>query len=306
MKGLFLDWFTPGSRWGIGVSGGGDSIALLHLLVAQFGAAPFQAVLVNHGWNAAFAKKCQQAVAHECKKFGVPLTIIKTPGGKAKTNAEAAARKSRYTAFAQACAEHTLSGIALGHTQTDVAEQFLMRAGKGSGLAGLSGIPAQNTVAGVQVVRPLLTISRADLRTWLKRKKIQWVEDPGNAASTRGKIRSRLKGNWLPEQSIAASTSSLARANAALEQWLAKLLQNVTVTKTGWSCERQWLLQLPEEMSLRLLGTLVKDDTADFAPRTGKRQTLLAKITASEKGTATLGAFKLNWAKGALHGTRLT
>lgn len=305
MKGLFTTWFTPGARWGIGVSGGGDSLALLRLLVDEFGPAPFHAVLVNHGWNAAFAKKCQQAVAAECKKLKLPLTVLKTPQGKAKTNAEAAARKSRYAAFAQACSEHTLTGIALGHTQTDVAEQFLMRAGKGSGLAGLAGIPEQNTVAGVQVVRPLLNISRGELRGYLKRKNIEWVEDPGNAASARGKIRARLKGNWLNETAIAASTASLARANAALESWADKLMQNVTATKTGWSCERAWLLGLPEEMALRLLGKLVKDEGAGFAPRTSKRETLLTKIAATPKGTSTLGACKLSWDKGALHGTRL-
>jgi tRNA(Ile)-lysidine synthase len=303
---LLVHWHTPTHRYGVGVSGGGDSLALLHLLVSRFGPQNFHAILVNHGWDAAFAKRSSAAAQKLCDTLNVPLSIVIAPGGKPKTNPEAAARRHRYAAFAQVAREENLNAILLGHTRTDNVEQFLMRAARGSGLTGLAGIPEQNTVGGVTVIRPLLGLGRDELRAYLQKHKIRWVEDPGNAVSQRGKIRAKLHGGWLSEQAVAASIEALARAEAALEHHTQKLLQKIIFNKNAaWHAERDWLLDLPEDLALRLLAKLVKDESDGFAPRTSKRQTLLNAIAQKSKGAATLGAYKIEWQQGALKGTKL-
>jgi tRNA(Ile)-lysidine synthase len=309
MKGLRTHWHNPTHRYGVGVSGGGDSLALLHLLVGEFGPQNFHAILVNHGWNESFAKRSAAAAQKLCDKLGVPLSIVVAAGGKPKTNPEAAARTHRYAAFAQVATQENLDAILLGHTRTDNVEQFLMRAARGSGLTGLSGIPPEGHHATLRIIRPMLNLNRDDLRAYLKKHKVQWVEDPGNAASTRGKIRAKLKGDWLNEEAVAASIAALQRAEDALEAQTLTLMKQIHFpSKIGnpeWSAERDWLLNLPTELALRLLAKLVKDDADTFAPRTSKRQTLLNAIAQKPKGAATLGAYKIEWQQGALKATKL-
>jgi tRNA(Ile)-lysidine synthase len=305
-KRLWLQWFSPGTTWGVGVSGGGDSLALLHLLVSEFGPAPWRVVHVNHGWDKAFSAAAARRVREVCAALGVPLTVKKVTGGKPKTNPEARARAQRYTAFSEVCAAQKLAGMVLGHTRSDQAEQFLLRAGKGSGLTGLAGIPKESQRDKLRVVRPLLGLGREELRVYLRQNKVAWVEDPGNPLSARGKIREKLAGGWLDEAALAASVTSLARAEGAIEQavdgWLAADRRSMGGrwaddgrTMDGWRVSRPELLALPEEIALRVLARLIKLPEEDFAPRTRKRGRLLAEIGAKPQGAATLGQFKLRW-----------
>ena len=103
---------------------------------------------------------------------------------KAQGNIEARARAERYDALTELCIEHDIEILLLAHHQNDQAETILLQLLRGSGVAGLAGMPQQriNTADGQSITlwRPLLNQSRADLEAYAKKYKLKWVEDPSN------------------------------------------------------------------------------------------------------------------------------
>jgi tRNA(Ile)-lysidine synthase len=187
-----------GNRVGVAVSGGADSLALLLLLVGlkkNLGVS-LCVLHFNHKLRSGAADADEKFVAALAGKFRLPFYCaagaVKAMAKNDKANIEATARRLRYAFFAECAREHRLDKVAVAHTADDQAETVLAHILRGSGVTGLGGIHPRVD----KIVRPLLCVSRADLRLYLKVRKQNWREDSTNRDTT--KTRARIRGKLIP------------------------------------------------------------------------------------------------------------
>jgi len=210
----------PGSRVLVAASGGGDSTALFHLLLAardRLGIARLAIAHVNHGLRGAESDADADCVRGTAGRAGVPF-YCRAISGKSMLDAgmEAWARGERYAFFAEIMRQHGYDLTATGHTADDQAETVLLRMMRGAGLKGLAGIHAQRSDG---MVRPLLFAARDDLLAWLDERKIAYRVDASNA-DTRFR-RNMVRRQLLPalrrdRPDIVRHLSACARDAAAL------------------------------------------------------------------------------------------
>ena len=259
----------PGSRVLVGLSGGSDSVALTHLLLDLAENADFRVVALAHlnhqlrasaGRDEAFCRD----LAH---RLGLRI-VVETANVKRYAESgfsiEDAARRVRYEFLERAAADASADRIAVGHTQDDQAETFLLKLMRGAGLKGLAGIyPSRG-----RVIRPLLDVSRAELRAYLMAAGEPWVEDETNEdlENPRNRIRHRV----LPELDRAAGGSThraIARAASLIRedgQWLDEAAdlrfgQLVVRTETGLEIEVGGLGGSPGPIRRRVLLRAMKE-----------------------------------------------
>jgi tRNA(Ile)-lysidine synthase len=194
--------FGGSRRVAVAVSGGGDSMALA-LLAARWGSA--RAFIVDHGLRAGSDAEAA-IVAGRLAAIGVAARILTLTGLGAGSGMPARARAARYRALEAACREEGYVHLLVAHQRADQAETRLMRAGQGSGPAGLAGMAAIVERDALRILRPLLGMPPARLRATLRREGVAWVEDPTN--EDRRFLRPRLR------QAIGAEEAGIAEAAA--------------------------------------------------------------------------------------------
>ena len=214
----------PGRRLCVGLSGGCDSLVLLHLAAACWPREALSAVHVHHGLSPhadAWAEHCAAC----CAELAIPLTLTRVAVSPAGEGLEAAARHARYRAFAEALAEHDADALLLAQHRGDQAETLLFNLLRGSGLTGLAGIPAERALAGRRLLRPLLGCSRAEIEAWGREHGLVWVEDESNADTAfsrnflRHEVMPRLAARFpAAEPSLARAAAHLAEAAALLDE----------------------------------------------------------------------------------------
>jgi tRNA(Ile)-lysidine synthase len=187
-----------GERVGVGVSGGADSVGLLLLLLElreEMGIVLSVAHL-NHKLRGKASDTDEEFVrklaAKEGLEFYVESVDVAARARREKANVEDVGRRARYEFFARLVADGKVDCVAVAHTADDQAETVLAHILRGTGLAGLGGIHPRTE----SVVRPLLGVRRAELRTYLRRKKQRWREDTSNQDTTR--MRARMRKKLLP------------------------------------------------------------------------------------------------------------
>lgn len=191
-------------RIAVALSGGVDSVVLLHLLRAQPGVS---AIHVHHGLSPnadAWARFCRSL----CRNLGIPLAVRKVKVRKTGKGLEAAAREARYEVFKKDKARC----IALAHNLDDQAETVLMNLLRGAGVRGAGGMRRQTPFHQKILVRPLLDIPRAAIEAYARAHRLEWIEDETNAdeSLTRNFVRRRL--GPLVETRFPRWKQSLARA----------------------------------------------------------------------------------------------
>lgn len=205
----------------VALSGGADSVALLHLLrfAAADGTRPLFAAHIDHAMRADSGHDAAW-VAGLCRAWGVPLV---TGRADPAPRTEEEARDARYAFLRQARDEVRADWIATAHHADDQAETVLFRILRGTGTAGLAGIPPVDEARGL--VRPLLPFTRVQLRRYARAHRLRWREDPTNAALD--PARNRIRHQILPliERTIAPG----ARAS------LAHLAQVAHEDEAAWS-----------------------------------------------------------------------
>ena len=187
--------FLHGARIGVAVSGGADSVFLLHVLrelAPQWNLA-LSVVHIEHGIRGAASLADAEFVRSLAASFGLPFHLHTANVAAEPDNLEQAARRARTAFYRSLIAARTLDRIATGHTRSDQAETVLYRILRGSGLAGLAGILP---VTDEGLVRPLLEVTRGEIEAWLRERGIQWREDETN--QDRAYARNRLRHEILP------------------------------------------------------------------------------------------------------------
>lgn len=180
---------------GIAVSGGGDSVALLLLLREWAQSTDLTVATVDHGLRAESAEEAAW-VATLCQNMNLPHRTLKWMRPPETTgNLAEQARDARRQLLADWIVAEGGNTVCLGHTQDDVAETFLMRLSRGSGLDGLSAMRAVSERDGVTWLRPMLNAGRQGLRDYLRSIGQAWVDDPTNEddSYTRARTRKALR-----------------------------------------------------------------------------------------------------------------
>jgi len=265
MRGFRTDLLFRDGLVGVAVSGGADSVALLHLLAERGFAA---AVLhVNHGLRGAESDADQEFVSQTATKLGCRF-LVHHPG-PAAGNVEQAARRARYGWFRELIQAGTVTQVVTAHTADDQAETVLFRFLRGSGSAGLAAI--RPDIEGV--VRPLLDIRRADLRGYLASRGLTWREDSSNQSLQyrRNRIRHELlpslEADWNPNLTAALAQTALW-AQGEEDYWRAaikELTQNwVRFAKNSAVLEATRLQALPIAAARRVLRLAVEHAQGDL------------------------------------------
>ena len=169
----------PPARLGLAVSGGGDSIALMFLARdwARETGTGLRVATVDHGLRPESADEAR-AVARRAAELALPHDTLAWEGWEGGGNLPAAAREARKSLLSRWAEAHGLEGVLLGHQLDDQAETVLLRLARGSGVDGLAAMSEGRR--GDAFLRPLLAVSRADLRAELDRRGENWIEDPTN------------------------------------------------------------------------------------------------------------------------------
>ncbi len=189
---------SPGTTVLVALSGGGDSVALLHLIWSLVTAKPIRvaAAHLNHRIRPIEAERDVEFVRELCDRIKVPLYVdvvdVPARAQKHKFSIEEAGREARMAFLERTADEIGDCVIVTGHHMDDQAETVLMRAVRGTGIGGLSAIPM---VRG-PYIRPLLGSRRHELQDYLKRMGVPWREDLTNADETY--LRNRVRTRWLP------------------------------------------------------------------------------------------------------------
>jgi len=215
----------------VGVSGGPDSVFLLHLLIKIQKKHPFQIIVahVNHKLRGRESDADETFVRELCKKHKLPLEIAILPGIK-KGNTEEIARDFRYKFFEKLLKKHHASFIITAHHADDNIETVLMNLARGSFVRGLKGM---DFTGGVHrdILRPLLHLSKEDILKYLKKNRLTYRIDKSNADQKLS--RNFIRHNIVP---------MFKKLNPNFEQTFQKNLQLFgEVDNTLQIMARKWL-----------------------------------------------------------------
>ena len=216
-------WFEVASRkkrWLVGVSGGADSVALLHLLVAR-GFARLIVCHLDHGLRGRASTGDASFVQRLAAKLGVEFVSTRVDvarrTGERGESLETAARHARHEFFAECAGKFRCPRILLGHHADDQAETVTWNLLRGS--RGLKGMREEQVMAvggrQLAIFRPLLRVPGRELRDWLVARKLAWREDASNAECD--VIRNRLRHEILPLMGAISGRNSAEMINRALD-----------------------------------------------------------------------------------------
>jgi len=261
--------FHPGQKVGVAVSGGADSVCLLHVLreLAPRWNLHLSVLHLNHGLRGAESEEDAAFVGRLAAEFGFPFVLRRAELAAIADNLEQAGREARLDFFAETMANGSVERIAVGHTRSDQAETVLFRFLRGAGTGGLAGI---RPVTAGGIVRPLLAADRAEVEQFLRERGIPWREDSTNRSLQFA--RNRIRHELLP---------ALARDwNPAIAQTLSHTADWALAEESYWEAEidRLAALHLISQNGFVLLKTgCLRDLPVAAARRLVRRAMEMAK-----------------------------
>lgn len=234
----------PHSRLRIALSGGMDSVLLLHVAARLYAdTGQLSALHVNHQLQAN-ADHTEQFCQKLCGELGVPLDVRRVViNGRENDDSgssggvEEAARKARYDVFEEVLTSGEL--LLMAHHGDDQAETVLFRLLRGTGVAGLGGMPRSRPLGNGALYRPLLAFGRSELEAWATEKGIDWVEDPSNTDERfdrnflRQSIMPLLKARWPSLVNRVAHSARSCREGDELAGKLAEIRFQQCATEQG-------------------------------------------------------------------------
>lgn len=307
----------------LAVSGGGDSMAMLALSHgwARHMGVGLWVVTVDHGLRPESAGEAAM-VAAECAPLGHPHATLRWHWD-GQGNLQDAARRARLELIDRW--RRGIEHVLFAHTQDDVAETFLMRLARGSGVEGLSAMAARRFVTphlgrmspipqedvtatamppvptrrvagvpacslGFHIIRPLLNESRVDLRHHIDTLKVPYVDDPSNEdpAFDRVRIRTALSDLGIGAETLAATAQRMARARGALQARAAEVASRVVRQSVFGTLhiDRDGFAEVERDTQLRLLAAALRwISSAPYRPRAAATEALLDRVLAGGGGT---------------------
>lgn len=266
------------ARFGIAVSGGPDSMALLGVAAEAF-SCRVSAATVDHGLRAESADEAAM-VAETCAALSVPHNIMR-PVTPITGSLQAAARAARYALLEEWRVAAGIDWLMTAHHADDQLETLVMRLNRASGLTGLAGIRARQG----HILRPLLAVRRDSLVETVRARGWPSVDDPSNRDDRfdRARIRKALATtDLLDAATVSSSASHLAEAEEALDWTATKLAGERLAIADGVAAFD--ISGLPREIQRRLL-LIALAAVGEEAPR---GRTLDAALDAMESGESAM------------------
>ena len=289
---------------GLAVSGGGDSIALMHVAAEWAQGRRIMVATVDHGLRDGSAAEAEE-VARAARALGLSHAVLLWRRDTQVGNLMAQARDARLRLLSGWARRNDLPAVALGHTADDLAETLLMRLARGSGVDGLSAMAEWRDAFDMRWLRPMLGAGRAELRDWLTARDITWVDDPTNDNADFDRIRARqaIAALGLEVSGLARSAAHIADARDALADYAALLSADTQVDRGSLILPRGPLRDAPPEIRRRILVAACRWVTgADYPPR---RATLVHALDAMlAQGRVTLDGAMISPTGGGLRVTR--
>ncbi|MBA8758412.1 tRNA lysidine(34) synthetase TilS [Wolbachia pipientis] len=247
----------------VAVSGGVDSIVLLHLMTNWAKKNKLSlpiALTVNHGLRPESQKEADFVVSY-AKELGAKESfILNWEKQNIKGNIQLQARKARYKLLAEWCKNNNVKCLLVAHHKDDQAETFLLRLERGSGVDGLSSMDYKSFLNGIYIFRPLLNFSRSEIEKYAKLHQLKWIEDRSNhdLKYRRTLYRNLLKASDNQEiltERICLTALHMKRTAKALMHYTRLAFNDcVNVHDLGYiEIKLSEFYQLPEEIALRLL-----------------------------------------------------
>jgi tRNA(Ile)-lysidine synthase len=264
----------------VAVSGGSDSLSLA-ILLKEFCDCyniKLMAVTIDHQMRPESSSEAKN-LQKELLKLGINHKIlISNLTNQPKSNIEANLRQMRYDLLYQYCQENNLKFLFLGHQRDDVAENFLIRLFRGSGIDGLSAINEISDFKEITLIRPLLDFSKSELEQYLKEQKVEWFEDLSNQDDKflRNKIRKFL--SQLPEhdliiQRIKSTAKQLTQSKKIIDDLIIKQAKEILEFKAGgyFLLNYKKLAASDQNLALKILALVLIEVSGDvYKPRLTK------------------------------------
>lgn len=223
-----LTAYPPSQAYLVALSGGVDSMVLLHLLHRT--QHPLRAIHIHHGLSPN-ADNWVQFCANQCEKLGVSL-IWQKVNVDAQRNLEANARAARYQAIANNIAPQEI--LLTAHHLDDQVETFFLALKRGAGVKGLAAMQAVSSRQNFTLFRPLLPFTKAEILVYAKHHQLVWVNDESNQNSDfdrnflRQKVLPQLSERWqhFPQQ-VASAVAQCQAQQTLIEELLTETLQTL-------------------------------------------------------------------------------
>jgi tRNA(Ile)-lysidine synthetase-like protein len=271
----------PVTQLAVAVSGGADSMALLHLahIFAGQHKIKLTALTVDHGLRPE-SKAEAEAVSNWCQKNNIPHHVLQWQGTKPETGLQDAARQARRQLLCDKCHALDIPVLLLAHQADDQAETIIMRLQRGTGLRGILGIQevVEDAATGVLLLRPLLSMRRAELRNYCTKNQIPFHDDPANDDPRFERARVRQALQSLPDFA-AGLTQTLTRLRDCHEtldmlaaEWLEESIEPIDASSIWIPLEFTTELYPPVQLRVlegALLEVLPEDTDVSDIPLDG-------------------------------------
>lgn len=285
---------TPGSTIIVGLSGGPDSVFLLHYLawLAPQKNLTLIAAHLDHGWRTESvqdAQFCQELTVQYNTPFILKhlkdtLVSFKSSGSK-----EELGRKARRAFFEQVAKEHNAQAIALAHHADDQMETFIMRIIRGASLTGLAGMKTKEGL----YIRPLLNLNKQEILDYLHEHQIPYVTDASNQSDEY--LRNRIRNQVIPalkscderfEKNFAHTHAKLVETEESLQELCAAQLQEMLDENRSLNIQK--LLSLHPVLRNRILINWLILHKVPFTPSQGLLDEMMRFLENTKSNTHTL------------------
>ena len=262
MNKKFVDFMQKykDASMALAVSGGVDSMCLLYWL-HEIG-VKFTCLHVNHRLRKE-ADIETEYVKDVCANLGIPCHIFYWDEEKPEKGLEAAAREARYKMMTDFCHENSIEYLVTAHQSDDQIETFLMNLSRGSGLYGLSAMLPESERNGIKILRPMLDVSRSEIKKYCEDNNIKYFVDSMNSDEhyTRVKIRQNrhvLNDDLgISDARILLAVQNLARTREWMDNYIAGRV-DLVLRSWGALFVSSFLFDEAEEIRLKFLGTLIQ------------------------------------------------
>ncbi len=285
----------------LAVSGGLDSMVLLHALRAVKPQAHLKVFHYHHGPApnaelAAFRSQCRDLIRSQVTEFESPHIEFLTAESAVELSSEEQAREARWSALWSVRQAGDI--VVTAHHLDDRLETVLLKLIRGSSLEGISGFRMWNQ----KILRPFLNLSRAELKKYADEKIIKWHEDPTNQESDY--LRNWMRNKWLPalEEKVAGGRDNLSRSILRIadsQNETSTFEQAFEMHRQGASVERGWFSFLSKNDQIRALALLLKKQNIhDFT--TGQLEEIRKRLDKNQKDL-TFDLVERKWVINATH-----
>lgn len=297
--------FEARPRIAVGVSGGADSLCLIHLAHDWARALGGEAIAltVDHGLRPEAADEARR-VAGWMGAAGIAhhILAVDTASTRQRGGPQAAARGNRLALLMDWCRRAGVLHLLLAHHREDQAETLLQRLARGSGVHGLAAITPDKAFDDVRILRPLIDQSRQPLAATLRARGLAWISDPSNRDPRYDRVRLRVALSALVADDallldrLAHTAGAMRRSRRILDTGIDALLaEAVTLSPWGYAVvDAPALLGGPRDLASRALGLLIA--TVAAAGHPPRRESVLRwlDIIASGSGGGTLSGAQLS------------